>query len=105
MEILKQLLSKLDRHLTQERQNNPHDTNASGWFMFGYHKVHFFLAKGGCDVEVLNVPNDRFLENVADYLSTHCLDWEDIDVDLESYDFWDDHGFRDEADYLRYRYG
>ena len=102
---IKELLKKLDRHLTQERQSHPHDASASGWLMFGHHKVHFFFSKCGCDVEVFNITKDRLLENVANYCSKHCLDWEDIDVDLEVSDFWNEHGFANEADYIRYRYG
>lgn len=104
--ILDILVDKFDRKLTQERQAHPYDESVGGWFMFGKaYKVEYYVNKDTCEVIVSNVPKDTYLENVSLYCESHCLDWDDIDIDLEVYDFWNDHGFANEADYMRYRYG
>lgn len=104
MEILNQLIDKIDRKLTEERQNNPHERSIGGWFMFGVYKVNFYVSKETCEIIVSNATKNTYLENVSLYCEQHCVDWDDIDIDLEVYDFWDDHGFRNEADYINYRY-
>lgn len=32
-------------------------------------------------------------------------DWRDIEMEMSDYDEWNEHGFRDAADYYRWRYG
>lgn len=106
-DILKSLLDSLDERLVEARNNEPYSDHVRGKFNFGQHEVLFFFDEKECFVEVnRKVGVDYvYLDNVADYLSEHCFDWEDIDVDKEVSDFWGDHGFSDEADYIRYRYG
>ena len=70
-----------------------------GSFQHGNVSVSYNLNERGIEVEVYNKSKDRYLENIASWL-------EDLFVPCESvYDVWDDHGFRDESDYYRWRYG
>lgn len=101
-DILDKLLSKLDRELTASRENNPSDTSTAGRFKFGRHIIRFIFNEDGCEVEVFNPILDTFLDNVSFFLEERCILWNQIDV--EETDEWDAHGFRDEADYINWRY-
>lgn len=105
MKILKKLLQKLNDSLTAERQSYPDDIFVGSSFKFGNHKVWFSFTDAGCEVEVVNTNTGKFLDNVAHYLSQHCLSWEEIELDTEPDDIWNNHGFSSESDYLKYRYG
>lgn len=105
MEILQKLLSKLNDNLTAERQSNPDEAFVGSSFTFGNHRVWFTFTDAGCEVEIANLKKGVFLDKVAHYLEMHCLSWEEIDINTEPDDIWNNHGFSSEADYLKYRYG
>lgn len=44
------------------------------------------------------------LPNLYSALDNALPDWDDVELEPE-YDEWNEHGFRDEADYLHWRYG
>lgn len=106
-DILKKILEALDKELVRARNDEPYADHVEGKFEFGRCEVIFFFNEKHCDVEVNRKKGTDYiyLDKVAEYCSEHCIDWADIEVDGEAYDLWDDHGFRDEADYMRYRYG
>lgn len=105
MKVLEQLIHKLNDRLTAERQSYPDDIFVGSSFKFGNHKVWFSFTDAGCEVEVYNLTKERYLDNVAHYLSQHCLSWEEIDINTEPDDIWNNHGFSSESDYIKYRYG
>ena len=102
---LDKLIAKLERKIREERLAYPHDMKVSGWFMFGRCKVTFFYDRKECELEIYNVEKETALSNVADYCSRCVTPWIYMDVEDDSSDEWDIHGFRDEADYIRYKFG
>ena len=101
-DILDKLLSKLDRELTSSRENNPSDISTVGRFKFGRHIISYVFDDEGCEVEVFNPVLDTFQDNVSFFLEERCILWNQIDV--EETDEWDEHGFRNEADYYHWWY-
>ena len=61
-----------------------------------YYDVHFFSAPD--DEE------EKYLPNLLDAINKKLPDWDDVEVEGE-YDEWNEHGFRDAADYYHWRYG
>ena len=104
MKTIDRLLKRIDNVLESERKLNPREKSFSGSFNFGHYNVRYVFRPSGIELEIYNCKKETFLDNVASLLERKCLDWQDIDVD-ESYNEWDEHGFRDESDYLNYRYG
>ena len=101
-DILDKLLSKLDRELTSSRENNPSDISTVGRFKFGRHIISYVFDDEGCEVEVFNPVLDTFLDNVSFFLEERCIMWSQIEV--EEPDEWDVNGFRDEEDYIYWKY-
>ena len=99
------LIEKLERKVREARMANPHDMRVSGRFMFGRCNVTFFYDRKGCELDIYNLVKDTLLDNVADYCSKRVTPWIYMDVDEDSSDEWNDNGFRDEADYIRYKFG
>ena len=94
MKALKELESKFLRHAG-------HSIESKGEFPFGNCIVNYVLSENYNCIDVYNPIKDTYLTNVEDYL----LSLEREIEEEEEYDMWDDHGFADEADYIRYRYG
>lgn len=70
-----------------------------GSFQFGNHTITYNIGESSTFVEVYNSVKDIYLDQVADYLNSL------IPPCSDEYDIWDDHGFRDESDYIRYKFG
>lgn len=105
-DILDKLLDTLDRELIRARKNDPNSDHLNGKFEFGQYEILFFFDEDGCEIEINRKVGTDFvyLDNVAEYCQARCIRWDDVDTDNKS-DIWDDHGFSDESDYIRYRYG
>ena len=103
--VLDKLIVKLERKIREERMAHPLDMKVSGRFMFGRCNVTFFYDRKGCDVDIYNLVKDTLLDNIAEYCSKRVTPWIYMDVEDDPSDYWNDHGFRDEADYLRYKFG
>lgn len=62
---------------------------------------------GSTNVEIASTDGEkeeRDYPNVVDKIRRAVPDWEDVTVEPEpSYDEWNEHGFRDAADYYRWR--
>ena len=100
--ILNKLIDKLDRKLSEERRDKPNDTTLSGRFMFGRHIVRYVFTSKGCEIEIYNPILDIFLDRVSFYCEPRVMDWNNVEI--EDADDWNEHGFRDEADYINYKY-
>lgn len=61
-----------------------------------YYDIHFYPADDEKD--------EKTLPNLAEAIYDAMPDWDDIEVEYE-YDEWNEHGFRDAADYYHWRYG
>lgn len=70
-----------------------------GSFTFGDHTISYDIGEKSSIVEVFNPTKGIYLDCIADYLKDLIPPYED------EYNIWDDHGFRDEADYIRYKFG
>lgn len=102
MEILDKLIDKLDRKLGEARRDNPNDTTLAGRFTFGRHIVRYVFTPKGCEVEIYNPVLDTFLDRISFHCESCVTPWDSIEA--EETDDWDLHGFRDEVDYLRYKF-
>lgn len=104
MEIsITQLLDLLDEEITKARQEEPWETKVFGSFYFENVCIDFVLTPRRCEVEVYDEEKDEYYDEIASQLSEQCIKWDDVDVTTP--DYWNEHGFANEADYLKYRYG
>lgn len=71
---------------------------AKGCFPFGNCIVKYSLTEKSREVEVYNPIKERHLDRVAEFLLN------EVELKAEYSSIWNNHGFRDESDYLRYRY-
>ena len=69
-----------------------------GSFQFGNHTISYNIGDRSNLVEVYNSVKDTYLDRVADYLTKLIHPCKEPDE-------WDVNGFRDEADYIRYKFG
>lgn len=103
MKQLGNLLEKLESKLIEARESDPCSRKCSGRFTFGNCIVTFYATSQDKGIEIWNSNKDTYLDNIARWLEKNSLDFDDIEVEDE--DMWDSHGFRDESDYLNYKYG
>lgn len=91
MKALSDLESKFLRHAG-------HFEESSGTFPFGNCIITYTLSKKHSEVEVYNPDKDRYLDNIAIYLS-------ELEREIyEDADIWDCHGFSSSSDYINYKY-
>lgn len=69
-----------------------------GSFQFGNHTISYSIGERSNLVEVYNQVKDIYLDRVADYLTTLIQPGEEEDE-------WNINGFRNESDYIRYKFG
>lgn len=103
MKILKSLQQETERHFIERRNEYPAETYFSGCLHFGKYLVDYWVSANGKDIEISNPEKDRYYDNVADWLCDHTINFQDIEI--EETDEWDCHGFRDEQDFINYKYG
>jgi len=69
-----------------------------GSFQFGNHTISYYIGERSNLVEVHNPARDTYLDRVADYLTS-------LIQPCEEEDEWNVNGFRDESDYIKYKFG
>jgi hypothetical protein len=69
-----------------------------GSFQFGNHTISYNIGDRSNLVEVYNQSKDIYLDRVADYLIS-------LIQPCDEEDEWNVNGFRDESDYIRYKFG
>lgn len=69
-----------------------------GSFQFGNHTIAYNIGERSNLVEVYNPVKDTYLDRVADYLMN-------LIQPCEEEDEWNVNGFRDESDFIRYKFG
>lgn len=101
-EILDRLIGRLDRKLSEARRDNPCESTLVGAFTYGKSIVRYVFKEQGCELEIWNPQLDYFLDNVAMYCEKRVVKWDMCEVNTT--DEWDEHGFRDEQDYINFKY-
>lgn len=71
---------------------------SKGQFHYGNCIIRYSFNERSSSVEVYNPIKDRYLDRIADWLIQLIQPCE------QDYDEWDAHGFRDEQDYINYKY-
>lgn len=69
-----------------------------GSFQFGNHTISYNIGDRSNLVEVYNPVKGTYLDRVADYLTILIQPGEEEDE-------WNINGFRNESDYIRYKFG
>lgn len=73
-------------------------TDTKGMFYYGKYIVRYWIIGGEPKVEVYNTKKDYYLVNIEHYLE-QCYETP------REESVWSINGFRDEADYIRYKFG
>lgn len=104
-EILNRLLEQLNEALQQA-------VNNGDWF--DDDTIHAYIKRGECTVSAMVTESIAYVEvcpengheycNIERWLEARINRIGDLDIEPVS-DIWNEHGFRNEADYLKYRYG
>lgn len=102
--ILYKLIDDINERLIEERKDNPYSDYIHIRFNVGNKIVNVAFDKRGCEVEIYNTRLDYFLDNISMKCESRVICWEDIEVEVEETDEWNEHGFRDAADYYNWRY-
>ena len=83
---------------------NPDSSKMSGQFVIGGAIVTFTMTEKSKEFELWNPVKERFYDNIAEWLENNTLDYKDIEIESTSHTIWDDNGFRNEDDYITYKY-
>lgn len=103
MEILNKLIDTFNINLQEARGTNPHDDVCSGRFTFLNCIITFAYRKNSKEVEIWNPVKGTYHDIIAEHIKAVSPSFDDLQS--EQSDEWNINGFRNEADYLRYRYG
>lgn len=99
--ILKELLDEINERFTQEKTD---ETSVAFSFKWQGYTIDFYATCEDIEIVIDNPKHRfRFYENVCDWLESHVTGWYDIPYEVISE--YDLNGFRDETDYLFYKYG
>ena len=73
-------------------------TDTKGMFYYGKYIVRYWITESQPKVEVYNTKKDYYLVNIEKYLEG-CYETPSEESE------WSINGFRDEADFIRYKFG
>lgn len=102
MEILEQLIELTEQKMKQAREDNPSEYRCSGAFPFAKCIVTFSMNRVHKNIEVWDPIKNTYLDCISEHLIAVTPNFDDFDV--EESDVWNTHGFRDEQDYINYKY-
>lgn len=98
------IIRDINERFAQERQSNPDAKSCSFTLHYGHSLFEVYITRDEVQVNILNERHyDHFYETLTRYIEERITDWDDVELEEEP-SYWDVHGFRDEADYNRYRY-
>ena len=100
MERLKNFIDTIDKEIVNERNGRPLEDTLAFTFMYGSKQVFVVYEKKRCEIEILCRKTGCFLDNVSLYAEGRVIEWKDIEV----YSEWDANGFRNEDDFITYKY-
>lgn len=103
MKPLEQLIIRTERKMQQAREDNPGENRCHGRFTFANCIITFSMSLTHKDIEVWNPVRDTFLDCIAEHIKKSTPHFSELST--ADSDIWDNHGFRNEADYLRYKFG
>ena len=95
---------KVERKMLNSLVFNPDSSKMSGQFVIGGAIVTFTMTEKSKEFELWNPVKERFYDNIAEWLENNTLDYKDIEIESTSHTIWDDNGFRNEDDYITYKY-
>lgn len=104
---MQKIVDEIDKAHQRKREEYPDSKRVYFTVVDGSYSFDCYVdCKGNKEIVVINEKNcDRCYPNVEEYLTANTLDWDDIELEpVEEYDYWNEHGFRDERDYINYRY-
>lgn len=103
MEYLDNIVNHLNDMLSDDKQMKyPDYKYATAHGDFGDMEVEVWLDSSVAEVHILR-DNGREYPNIEQYISDRIVDYDSIEVRND--DVWNAHGFRSEADYIKYKYG
>lgn len=102
MERLDKLIDKIDKHLVAVRNEHPFDDVIGSTFRYGRKQLRIVFKPRGCEIEIYDNVKGTFLDNVAIYCEQRVIRWGSIEVD--EVDEWSSNGFRNEDDFITYKY-
>lgn len=105
MEKLNNIIAQLDDMLADDKRDKyPYHHYATATFITERFTIEVFMDSTRAEVLVTN--KDKFgieYPNIEKYIADRLCDYDSIEV--EDDDEWNVNGFKDESDYIRYRFG
>lgn len=99
--ILKELLDEINERFIQEKNEEP---SVAFSFTWKDYTIDFYATCDDIEIVIDNKKHKfRYYENICDWLESNAISWDD--VVYENISEYDLNGFRDESDYLMYKYG
>lgn len=95
---------KVERKMMNSLVFNPDSSKMRGQFVIGGAIVTFTMTEKGKEFELWNPEKERYYDNIAEWLNNNTLDYKDIEIESYNRTIWDDNGFRDEADFIKYKF-
>ena len=103
MEKLNNIVRRINDMLVADKQNKyPYHKYATANLNLLNVSIEVWLDSSSVEVTVYR-DNGREYPNIESYISEHIVDYDSIDINDE--DEWSLNGFRNETDYLNYKYG
>ena len=103
--LIKEIADKMEEAIKEAKMEDKIECNIDYWFEDDswieissenndYYDIHFFTPD----------EDEKDLPNFEKALYDAMPNWDDIEIEPE-YDEWNEHGFRNAADYYHWRYG
>lgn len=105
MKKLDKIVNMIDEALIDARNgDNYDDSYCCAHVKYGEFAITGFCDKHCREVEIYNHKSpDRCYPNLEEWLSKNIIEYDEIEIE-PPYDYWNEHGFRNEADYINWRY-
>lgn len=102
--FISSLISRINDAIREARADEP-DANAHLVKLTqGTHLIEAFISPTMCEVTITDNANwDKECLRLPELIERNLITWHEAAP--SPYDIWDDHGFADQSDYIRYRYG
>lgn len=99
--ILKELLGKINERFIQEKNDEPSVAFSFDWKDY---TIDFYATCYDIEIVINSKKHKfRYYDNICDWLESNTIGWGD--VVYENISEYDLNGFRNESDYLMYKYG
>ena len=100
---LNNIVKQLNDMLSDDKQNKlPYHKYATASMNVGDARIEVWLDSSSAEV-IITRDNGREYTNIEKYISERIVDYDSIEVNEETE--WSLNGFRNESDYLNYKYG